>query len=116
MNDPDWLEFALKNGVITMEQAQYTEVGKEGSGLKNVAWTSFIYTSMTEMTEEVNERERTKAEVKYMRAQQEIEAKDKQFDNDLKLLDTEHNALQTEYDSIKNVISKNIDRTFKTFS
>lgn len=116
MNDPDWLEFALKNGVLTMEQAQYTEIGKEGSGLKNVAWTSFIYTSMTEMSEEVNERERTKAEVKYTRAQQEIEAKDKQFDNDLKLLDTEHNALQTEYDSIKNVISKNIERTFKTFS
>lgn len=116
MNDPAWLEYALRNGVITMEQAQYTSVGEEGSGLKNVAWTSIIYTSMTEMSEEANERERTKAEVKYQQAQKIIEAKDKEFDNDLKLLDTEHNALQTEYESIQNVINKNIDRTFKTFS
>ena len=60
--------------------------------------------------------EQTKAEVKYQRVQQEIEAKDKQYDNDLKLLDTEHNALQTEYESIQNVINKNVERTFKTFS
>ena len=116
MNDPKWIEFALKSGVITMEQAQYTEIGEAGSGLKNVSWTSIIYTSVTEVAEESNEIKKTKAEVKFNRAQQEIEAKDKQFDNDLKRLDTEHNALQTEYESIQNVINKNVERTFKTFS
>lgn len=116
MNDPEWIEFALKNGVITMEQAKFTDVSESGSGLKDIAWTSVIYTSVVEIAEEANERERTKAEVKYQRAQQEIEAKDKQFDNDLKQLDTEHNALQTEYESIQNVINKNVERTFKTFS
>lgn len=116
MNDPEWLDFALKNGVITMEQAQYTEIGEAGSGLKNVAWTSVIYTSVVEVTEEIDEKARTKAEVIYENAQREIEAKDKKFDNDLKKLDTEHNALQTEYESIQNVINKNVERTFKTFS
>ena len=56
------------------------------------------------------------AEVKYKNAIREIENKDKKFDQDLKKLDTEHTALQTEYDSIKEVISKNVDRSFKAFS
>lgn len=116
MNDSAWLEFALKNGVLTMEQAQYAEISESGSGLKNVAWTSVIYTTIGEVNEEANDIERTKAEVKYQNAQREIEAKDKEYDNQIKQLDTEHNALQAEYESIQNVINKNIERTFKTFS
>ena len=43
----------------------------------------------------------------------DIDAKDSMYDIQLKNIDTEHTALQTEYDSVKSVISKNIDRTFK---
>ena len=46
----------------------------------------------------------------------EVEIKDKQYDSDLKKLDTEHNALQTEYDSIKTVLEKNVERSFKAFN
>ena len=56
------------------------------------------------------------AEVKYEQALKDIEAKDKQYDNRLKLLDTEHNALQTEYESVKSVIDKNVERTLKIYS
>ena len=45
-----------------------------------------------------------------------IEAKDNKLENDIKKLDTEHNALQTEYESVKSVIDKNIERSFKAFS
>ena len=38
------------------------------------------------------------------------------FDIELKNIDTEHNSLQTEYDSVKSVISKNIERSFKIYS
>ena len=34
---------------------------------------------------------------------------------ELKNIDTEHSSLQTEYESIKNVISKNIERTFNFY-
>ena len=37
----------------------------------------------------------------------------KDMDLALKNIDTEHTALQTEYDSIKNALTKNIERTFK---
>ena len=35
---------------------------------------------------------------------------------DIKKLDTEHNALQQEYESLKSVIQKNAERSFKAFS
>ena len=34
----------------------------------------------------------------------------------LKQIDTEHNALQTEIDAVKQVVQKNIESSFKTFS
>lgn len=46
----------------------------------------------------------------------EIQNEDKKFDQDLKKLDTEHSALQTEYESVKSVIDKNVERSFKAFS
>ena len=116
MNSPEWLEFALKNGVITIEQVQYSNPTEEGSGLSDVTWTSIEYSSITDISEKSVEVEQTKAEVKYNKALKEIEAKDKQYDIDLKNLDTEHSALQTEYDSIKSTIDKNVERSFKAFS
>ena len=116
MNSPEWLEFALKNGIITIEQVQFSNPTEEGMGLADVTWTSIEYTSITDISEQSNEVARTKAEVKYNTALKEIEAKDKQYDTDLKNLDTEHSALQTEYDSIKSTIDKNVERSFKAFS
>jgi hypothetical protein len=45
-----------------------------------------------------------------------IEQEDKALEMRLKQLDTEQEALQTELDSVKKVIDKNIEQTFKTFS
>ena len=71
---------------------------------------------LSDISEEENEAAVTMAEVKYEQALKDIEAKDKQYDNRLKLLDTEHNALQTEYESVKSVIDKNVERTLKIYS
>lgn len=45
-----------------------------------------------------------------------IEKEDRALEMKLKQLDTEQEALQTEMDSVKKVIDKNIEQTFKTFS
>lgn len=45
-----------------------------------------------------------------------IQEQDKVLELQLKQLDTEQQALQTEMDSVKKVIDKNIEQTFKTFS
>lgn len=117
MNSSKWLQNALNQGTVTLEQVQYTGDGTESNtGLENVTWTSIIYTSAQDITEQTDETAIAKAEAEYQQAQNDIEAKDKQFDNMLKLLDTEHEALQTEYESVQQIINKNIQRTLKIYS
>ena len=45
-----------------------------------------------------------------------IQGQDKNLELRLKQLDTEENAISTEIDSVKKVISKNVDSSFKTFN
>ena len=45
-----------------------------------------------------------------------IQGQDKDLELRLKQLDTEENAISTELDSVKKVISKNVDSSFKTFN
>lgn len=117
INNSEWLEFAFEHGVLTMEQAQFVENGSVTyPQMGQYDWVPIIYTNASDIISQEDEVAIALAEVKYKNAIREIENKDKKFDQDLKKLDTEHTALQTEYDSIKEVISKNVDRSFKAFS
>ena len=116
MNSDEWLNYALKNRVVTMERVNYTEPTEDGTGIKEYTWTSIIYSNALDISEEENEKAITEAEVKYKQALSDIESKDKQYDNIIRRLDTEHNALQTEYETIKSVITKNLERTLKMYS
>lgn len=98
----EWMEFALESGIVTLEQVD-----------KSFKWNGLDYKTCTMITEETDDAAVTKAEAEYNRAMNDIEAKDNIYDLELKNIDTEHTSLQTEYDSIKGVISKNIERTFK---
>ncbi|MBD5402810.1 hypothetical protein HDR58_08430 [bacterium] len=99
----EWIEFAFESGLVSMEQVD-----------KAYNWKSLDYKTCTKITEQTdNSAAIAKAEAEYTRAMNDIDAKDSLYDMELKNIDTEHTALQTEYDTIKGVISKNIDRTFK---
>lgn len=98
----EWIEFAFESGIVTLEQVD-----------KNFKWNGLDYKTCIKITEETDQAAVTKAEAEYNRAMNDIEAKDSIFDIELKNIDTEHSSLQTEYESIKGVIDKNISRTFK---
>jgi hypothetical protein len=98
----EWIEYALESGIVTLEQVD-----------TNYNWNSLDYGSCTRITEETDDAAVTKAEAEYNRAMNDIEAKDNIYDIELKNIDTEHTSLQTEYDVIKDVMKKNIERTFK---
>ncbi len=99
----EWLEFALESGLVSMEQVD-----------KNFNWKSLDYKTCAKITEQTdNSAAVAKAEAEYTRAMNDIDAKDSMYDMQLKNIDTEHSALQTEYESIKTVLNKNIERTFK---
>lgn len=55
------------------------------------------------------------AEAKYNAAKAKIENKENTIDMKMKNLDTEISSLTTEYDTMKNVISKSIEKSFKRY-
>ena len=116
MNSQEYLKYAIENGLITLEQVQFVDPSDSTSGIENAQWTSIVFSTAQDITEQKNQIAITKAETEYNQTLREIEAKDKEYDTQIKKLDTEHNALQTEYDSIKSVIEKNVERSFKIFS
>ena len=116
INSPEWLQFALESGELTLEKVVFNEDYDTTTELENKTWQATTWSSTSDIVEVTDELAITKAEVKYEQALRDIQAKDKEYDNDIKKLDTEHNALQTEYDSIKSVLDKNMERSFKAFS
>ncbi len=116
-----WLEFALEHGIVTLDRAQYQDPSEDSGKSPRtfadaITWNSIAYTNATDIVAVDDEKAIAIAEVKYKKRITEIENQDKKYDQDLKKLDNEHNALQTEYESIKEVISKNVERSFKAFS
>lgn len=56
------------------------------------------------------------AEAKYKTEKAKLNSKEQMLDLKMKNLDTEISSLTTEYDTVKNTISKNIEKSFKRFS
>ena len=94
----------MESGIVTMEQVD-----------ASYQWQGLDYKSCARITEETDDAAVTQAEAEYNRAMNDSEAKDSLYDLELKNIDTEHSSLQTEYESIKGVISKNVERTFNFY-
>ena len=101
-NDPNWLYEAIASGEFILVD---TQTGEEVTASNTVALEEVSDTS-----------DFAKAEAEYNAANMKINNKEKLLDNELKKLDTEHSALNTEMDSLKNLISNNIDKSFNLFS
>ena len=106
IKDNNWFEQQLRDGKLLLQYYSTTE-------------KSFVSTSISEddaIQEVEDEREIARVETKYNQDLAALEKKDQNFDLELKKLDTEHSALQNEYDSVKNVIDKNVEKSFNAFS
>ena len=100
-----WFEQQLKEGKLFLKYFSATE-------------NDFVQTTLSDddaIQEVEDERKIALVESQYTQDLAALENKDQKIDLELKKLDTEHNALQTEYDSVKNVIQKNVESSFKTF-
>lgn len=56
------------------------------------------------------------AEAEYRRKTSELQIKEKRLQMDLQQVETQQKACETEMDSVKKIMDKNIERTFKVFS
>lgn len=119
VTDQDYLTSQVAHGNYSLYEYDVNEDTKDAAGntiskgaFKGVSWDS----GDDSVRADDDKRQLAKAEADYNRTMADIQAKDKRFDLQLKQIDTEHTAVQTEIDSVKKVIDKNIERSFKIFN
>lgn len=123
LNSSKWISNALAKGLVNIEMSNYKDEEMTLQDRKNpflfnlhgISWNGKIYTSISDIVETNNDKAVAKAEAVYKQRTAEINAKDEKYQRKLNLLDTEHNAIQTEYESVKAAMSKNIERSYKAF-
>lgn len=108
MNSNEWLTGQVEAGNVFLYEKGS---GTNANDFVNVDWNSGD--STLKMIDDKSGE--AKAQAKYDLTMAQIETKDKRFDLELKNIDTEHSALQTEVDSVKKIIDSNIQRSFKMF-
>lgn len=105
VNDKDYLQESLKNGnvyISTLSDDGYYYQGNYGTN-----------TNIKEITDEEGIAQ---AEARYNREKSKINYKENILDMKMKNLDTEISSLSTEYDTVKSVISKNVEKVFKRYN
>ena len=111
MSSSEWLQNGITTGTLFLSEYKATG-GADGTGdYENVSWTS----GDSSLQEKTDSSDTAKAEAQYETTMASIQSKDKRFDMELTTINTEHTAIQTEIDSVKKVIDKNIERSFKIF-
>lgn len=91
----------IKNGTLRIVNAAGEIIDLNG----NNGFTQSYYTD-----------DDRKAEAEYEQKTASIQVKEKRLQNDLNQVETQQKACDTEIDSVKKVMEKNIERTFKVFS
>lgn len=108
------LEQGLRSGALQLVR----EVGDETTqtvSLNGLFYEVVSLSTCSVITDKAEEDAANRAEAEYNKAMQEIQSKDKRYEMDQKKIDTEYNACLQEEESIKTVLNKNVERSFKTF-
>ena len=105
VDDNSYLQNMLQSGMVYISKVKddyyyYQENYATDSYIKEVADETYI----------------AQAEAKYNTEKAKLNAKEETIDLKMKNLDTEISSLTTEYDTVKNTLSKNIEKSFKRYS
>ena len=106
--DPKYMEEKLRNGDWFIQQPDRPSSNgwSDNKALSTCAYIEDVYDTSDDAAAE--------AEYEYLIAK--VQKQDKLLEMQLKQLETEHNAIQTEMDAVSQVLTKNVETTFKTFS
>lgn len=105
VTDPDYLNHALKNAQLFISSLNNDGYFYQGH-----------YTLNGHVAEVTDEDAIAQAEAEYNVKKSQLSYKEESLDLELKNIDTELSALTTEYDTVKNLISKNVEKVFTLFS
>ena len=104
IDDKEYLDNALKNGQLFI-----TSINQDGYYYQDK------YNAGEYIIEANDEDAITQAELAYTQKKSKINYKEEQLELDMKNLDLEISSLTTEYDTVKSLISKNVEKTFTLF-
>lgn len=105
IEDASYLQQMLQNGMMFVTRLKDDGFYYQG----NYATDSYI----KEVTDETAVAQ---AEARYNTTKAKLNSKEQTLDLKMKNLDTEISSLTTEYDTVKNTISKNIEKSFKRYN
>lgn len=105
LGDSDKLQNLIMNGGLLLYNTSETD-----------PVSADILGSNTQLEWVLDTSDDAAAESTYEYELKQIERKDNQFDMEMQELETENSAISKEYESVKSVISSNIDRTFNLFN
>lgn len=104
VNDPEYIQEMLANGMMYMTTLDDDGYYYQGN-----------YSTNSYVKEVADEDAIALAEAKYQTEKQKLNSKEETIDMKMKNLDTEISSLTTEYDTVKSVITKNIEKSFKRY-
>lgn len=104
IDDEDYLANGLKNAQLFV-----TSMNQDGYYYQD------RYNAGEYIMEVTDEDAVTQAEMEFTQKKSKINYKEEQLEIDMKKLDLEISSLTTEYDTVKNLITKNVEKTFTMF-
>ena len=109
LDNNKFFQDSLRDGSLFIQQLTADE-----NGLYQYATTS--YSSINTIYDEYDTSDDAAAQAEYESQAAILANQDKLMDLELQQIQTKHKAVETEYDSVKKVIEKNIEVSFKIFS
>lgn len=105
IDDNEYMQEMLKSGMLYISKVNDDGYYYQG----NYATDSYI-------KEVSDDTKIAQAEAKYNTEKSKLNSKEETLDLKMKNLDTEISSLTTEYDTVKNTIAKNIEKSFKRYN
>ncbi|MGN0004428.1 MAG: hypothetical protein ACI37Z_00400 [Candidatus Gastranaerophilaceae bacterium] len=109
--DSSYLENQLRTGEWTLLKPCENQFDEKG----NRVWEEINYSNVALISDELDKSDDASITNEYDTKMDYYQQKDKELELQLQRLETSHNAIQTELDSVKKVIDKNVEKSFKTF-
>lgn len=97
------------------ERQEAINAAKQDPVVKS-SWNSIALSAMTDVASRLDETDDAAASAEYEYQSLIIQNADSQLDVELKQVETQQKACETEIDSVKKIIEKNIESGFKTFA
>ncbi|MGN1153795.1 MAG: hypothetical protein ACI4S3_07175 [Candidatus Gastranaerophilaceae bacterium] len=113
-SDRQWIQKNVEKGELIINAMQSTKDNVADKKINIFAQTNMaVDTNLSIATDELTV---SRAAADYEQKVENIHQKDKQLDLRLTRIENEHNALKTEYETVKDLVKKNIERSYKTFN